>query len=156
MFDLINPIDTLLTPIDGLSRLNRLVAPDLKAAWQVMTAEKTQRILRAITLAFLVLATIVLVGMVQVARIAWQEAAIAFRAQLDPTGDQCPEAQTVEMIAPKAEAIAGETEVVSSQTSVRTLRKVATQRGIRSAGRMRKLDLLAALNLMEGATALEG
>jgi hypothetical protein len=57
MFDLINPIDTALRPIEELHCLALLALPHLKAVWQVVTAEKTQRILRAICLAVLVLGT---------------------------------------------------------------------------------------------------
>ncbi|NJN48634.1 MAG: hypothetical protein HC805_00995 [Alkalinema sp. RL_2_19] len=37
---------------------------------------------------------------------------------------------------------------------VRALRKIATQQGIRNAGRMRKAELLARLTATEGAVAL--
>jgi hypothetical protein len=95
MFNLINSIDTALRPTDGLHRLSLLAYPHLKMAWQVMTAEKTQRILQAIGFALFVVGTIVLVGMVQVGRTAWQEAAKVFWGQLDPIGDEYPEAPMI-------------------------------------------------------------
>jgi hypothetical protein len=58
MFDLINPIDTALHPIDELHHLSLLVLPYLKTVWKFVTAEKTRRFLRATGL--LVLVTIVL------------------------------------------------------------------------------------------------
>jgi hypothetical protein len=50
MLDLINQMDTALRPIDGL-HCGYLAAPHLKAACQVVTVEKSRRILRAIELA---------------------------------------------------------------------------------------------------------
>ena len=141
MFDLINPIDTALRPIDELHHLSLLVLPYLKTVWQVMTAEKTRRFLRAIGLAVLVMATILLCGMLEVGRLAVREATIAFRAQLGTTVAKSDAAETTEGRQPGKEAL------ISRQTGVRQLRQVATQRGIRNAGRMRKPELLAVLEL---------
>jgi Rho termination factor, N-terminal domain len=41
----------------------------------------------------------------------------------------------------------GKEALISCQTGVRQLRRVATQRGVRNAGRMRKPELLAVLEL---------
>jgi hypothetical protein len=141
MFNLINPIDTALRPIEALHRLSLLAYPHLKAVWQVVTAEKTQRILRAIGLAVLVLGTIVLCGMLEVGRLAVQEATIAFRAQLGTTVAKSVAEATTGGSEAEAEAL------IPRQTGVRQLRRVATQRGIRNAGRMRKPELLAVLEL---------
>jgi hypothetical protein len=140
MFDLINTIDTALRPIEELHRLGRLALPYLKAVWQVVTAEKTQRILRAIGLAVLMLGTIVLCGMYEVGRLAVREAGITFRARLASPVER-DAAETIEGRELKAETL------ISRQTGVRLLRQVATQRGIRNAGRMRKPELLAVLKL---------
>jgi uncharacterized protein YjeT (DUF2065 family) len=141
MFNLINPIDTALRPIEELHRLTLLALPHLKAVWQVVTAEQTQRILRAIGLAVLVLGTIVLCGMFEIGRLAVREAGITFRAQLATTVAESDAAETIEGRELKAETL------ISRQTGVRLLRQVATQRGIRNAGRMRKPELLAVLKL---------
>ncbi|MBE9030474.1 Rho termination factor N-terminal domain-containing protein [filamentous cyanobacterium LEGE 11480] len=153
MFSLINTIDTILTPIEGIDQASQIIRPYLQAAWQVMTAEKTQRILRAVRMASLVLGTIILVGLIQVGRLAWQEATIAFREQLDPIGVKCPEPQEVDWRETVADLV--EPDVITSQMGVRELRKLATQQGIRNAGRMRKQNLLMVLNLTGEAIALE-
>jgi Rho termination factor, N-terminal domain len=141
MFDLINPIDTALRPIEGLYCFGQLALPHLKAVWQVVTAEKTRRILRAIGMAVLVMATIVLCGMLELGRLAVREATIAFRAQLETTVARSNAAETTEG------RQLGEEALISRQTGVRQLRQVATERGIRNAGRMRKPELLAVLEL---------
>jgi Rho termination factor, N-terminal domain len=88
-----------------------------------------------------VLGTIVLVGMFEVGKLAVNEATIAFQSQIEihvADGVE-PEAVAVsEAIAPAE---------ISRQSGVRRLRQVATQRGIRNAGRMRKPELLALLQL---------
>jgi hypothetical protein len=141
MFNLINPIDTALQPIEALHSLGLLALPHLKAVWQVVTAEKTQRILRAIGLAVFVLGTIVLCGMFEVGRLAVREAMITFQATIETTVVECVE----------PEAIGGsqpiKPEGISQKTGVRMLRQIATQRGVRNAGRMRKPELLVLLEL---------
>jgi hypothetical protein len=141
MFNLINPIDTALRPIEELHSFNLLVLPHLKAVWQVVTAEKTQRILRSIGLAILVLGTIVLCGMFEVGRLAVREATIIFQAQVEAT--------VVESIEPEAIGVSQliKPDGISRKTGVRMLRQMATQRGVRNAGRMRKPELLVLLEL---------
>jgi hypothetical protein len=141
MFDLINPIDTALHPIDELHHLSLLVLPYLKTVWKFVTAEKTRRFLQAIGMAVLVMVTIVLCGMLEVGRLAVREAKIAFRAQLGMTVAKSNAAATTEGRQLGKEAL------ISYQTGVRQLRRVATQRGIRNAGRTRKPELLAVLEL---------
>jgi uncharacterized protein YjeT (DUF2065 family) len=141
MFNLINPIDTTLRPIEALHGLGRLALPHLKAVWQVVTAEKTQRILRAIGLAVLVLGTIILCGLFEVGRLAVREATITFQAQIETTVVECVEPEAIGASQPiKPESI-------SRKTGVRMLRQMATQRGIRNAGRMRKPELVVLLEL---------
>lgn len=141
MFDLINPIDTALRPIEGLRRFSLLAHTHLKTVWQVVTAEKTQQVLRAIGLAILVLVVIVLCGVFEVGRLALREATLTLRAELATTVAQSDATETNGGSEPEAETL------ISPQTGVRLLRQVATQRGIRNAGRMRKLELLASLGL---------
>jgi hypothetical protein len=141
MFNLINQIDTMLRPIEALHSLGLWVLPHLKAVWHVVTAEKTQRILRAIGLAVFVLATIVLCGMFEVGRLAVREATLTFQAQIETTVVECVEPEAIGVSQPiKPESI-------SRKTGVRMLRQMATQRGVRNAGRMRKPELLVLLEL---------
>jgi hypothetical protein len=141
MFNLINPIDTTLRPIEGLHRFSRLALPHLKVVWQVATAEKTRRVLRAIGLAILVMGTIVLCGMLEVGKLAVREATIAFQAQIETIVVECVEPEVIGGSQPiKPESI-------SRKTGVRMLRQMATQRGVRNTGRMRKPELLVLLEL---------
>jgi hypothetical protein len=141
MFNSINPINTALRPIEGLHYLGQLALTHLKTVQQIVTAEKTQRILRAISLAVLVLGTIVLCGMFEVGRLALREATTAFQAQIETTVVECVE----------PEAIGGsqpiKPEGILQKTGVRMLRQMATQLGVRNAGRMRKPELLVLLEL---------
>jgi hypothetical protein len=141
MFDLINPIDTALRPIEGLHHLSLLARPHLKTVWQVVTAEKTQRVLRASSLAILMSGAILLCGMFEVGRLAIREATITFQTELAMTIAKSDAAETIENSEPEAEPL------ISRKTGVRLLRQVATQRGIRNTGRMRKSELLALLEL---------
>jgi hypothetical protein len=141
MFDLINSTDTILETISGVHRFSRLAHPHLKVVWQVVMAEKTQRVLRAIGLTVLVMGTIVLCGILEVGRLAVWEATITFRAQLATTVAKSDAAEPNGGSEPEAVAL------ISRQSGVRLLRQVATQRGIRNAGRMRKPELLAVLQL---------
>jgi hypothetical protein len=141
MFNLINSIDTMLRPIEGRHRLGLLALPHLKAVWQVVTAEKTQRILRAIGLAIWVLGTIVVCGLFEVGRLAVREATITFQAQIETTVVECVGPEAIGASQPiKPEGI-------SRKTGVRMLRQMATQGGVRNAGRMRKPELLVLLEL---------
>jgi hypothetical protein len=106
-----------------------------------VTAEKTQRVLRAIGMAVLVMVTIVLCGMLEVGRLAVQEATIAFQAQIETTVTECVESEMI------GESKTIDPEGISHQTGVRMLRRVATQRRIRNAGRMRKPELLILLQI---------
>ncbi len=141
MFNLMNQIDTALRPIEGLHYLGRLALTQLKTVQQIVTAEKTQRILRAVSLAVLVLGTIVVCGMFEVGRLALREATTAFQAQIETTVVECVE----------QEAIGGsqpiKPEGISQKTGVRMLRQMATKRGVRNVGRMRKPELLVLLEL---------
>jgi hypothetical protein len=110
------------------------MSPDRRQA-----ATELRRFLRAIGMAVLVMATIVLCGMLEVGKLAVREATIAFRAQLGMTVAKSNAADEGKQL--------GEEALISRQTGVRLLRQVATQRGIRNAGRMRKPELLAVLEL---------
>jgi hypothetical protein len=120
MFNWINPIETALRPIEGVHHLSLLALPQMKAVWQIVTAEKTQRILQAIALAVWVMGTIVLCGMFEVGRLAVREATIVFRAQLGTTVTESAVAGINRGSEPEVEAL------ISRQTGVRQLRQVAT------------------------------
>jgi hypothetical protein len=134
-------INMVLRSIERLHHLSLLALPHLKAVWQVVTSEKTQRVLQAIGIAVLVLATIILCGMLEAGKLAVREAAIAFQTQIETNVAEGVELEVLGV----SEAI--EAESISRQTGVRMLRRVATQRGIHNAGRMRKPELLAVLEL---------
>jgi hypothetical protein len=152
MFYLLNTIDAVLQPIDGLHRVSLMALPYLKATWQLLTAEKTRRIVRAVGVAIWVLGTIVLAGMVEVVRVAVREATIAVHAQLNPDVVVSCQSEAIEVAESVLPVMAPA--AISLQIGVRQLRKLATQRGIRNAARMRKPELLAMLNTMGGASAL--
>jgi Rho termination factor, N-terminal domain len=141
MFYWLHCLDAVLCPIEWTQRATTRIQPYAQSTWQVVTAEKTQRVLRAIGMAVLVMGTIVLCGMLEVGRLAVREATIAFRAQLGMTVAKSNAAATTEGRQLGKEAL------ISCQTGVRQLRRVATQRGVRNAGRMRKPELLAVLEL---------
>jgi Rho termination factor, N-terminal domain len=123
MFYWLHCLDAVLCPIEWTQQAITRIQLYAQSIWQVVAAEKTQRVLRAIGMAVLVMGT------------------IAFRAQLGTTVAKSNAAETTEG------RQLGEEALLSRQTGVRQLRQVATQRGIRNAGRMRKPELLAVLKL---------
>jgi hypothetical protein len=141
MFYWLHCLDAVLCQIEWTQQTIICIQPYAQSTWQVVTAEKTQRVLRAICMAVLVMVTIVLCGMLEVGRLAVQEATIEFRAQLGKTVAKSVAEATTGGSEAEAEAL------IPRQTGVRQLRRVATQRGIRNAGRMRKPELLAVLEL---------
>jgi hypothetical protein len=148
MFHLLNTIDRLLPSIAGLNQFKQLATHSLKAAWQTMTAERTQRIMRAVGVALWVLGTIVLTGLWEVGKLAGREAIVAFQKQVASEETENLEPQTisdVETITPDVQPVE-----IAPSIGVRELRQIATQRGIRNAGRMRKPELLALLNVVGG------
>ena len=145
MFYWLHCVDAVLCPIQWAQQSMTRIQPYAQSAWQVVTDKKTQRVLRAIGLAVLVMGTIVLVGMIQVGLTAWEEAAKVLRGQLDPIGDEYPEAPAI-TVCPSVDT-AVEADVISPQTGVRTLRQVAKQRGVRNAARIRKPELLVLLQV---------
>jgi hypothetical protein len=148
MFHLLNTIDRLLPSIAGLNQFKQLATSSLKAAWQTMTAERTQRIMRAVGVALWVLGTIVLTGLWEVGKLAVREAIVAFQKQVADEETEYLEPQTildVETITPDVQPVE-----IAPSIGVRELRQIATQRGIRNAGRMRKPELLALLNVVGG------
>jgi hypothetical protein len=154
MFYLLNTIDAVLQPIDGLHRVSLMAVPYLKVAWQLLTAEKTRRIVRAVGVAIWVLGTICLAGMVEVVRVAVREATIAVHTQLNSEVVGSCQLEAIGVAESVLPVMAPET--ISPQIGVRQLRKLATQRGIRNAARLRKPELLALLELAGGASALGG
>jgi hypothetical protein len=148
MFHLLNTIDRLLQSIKGFNRFQKLDTSYLKSTWQTITAERTQQILRAVGVALWMLGTIILAGLWEVGKLAVREAVIAFQKQVasEETENLEPQAiPDVETITPAVQAVE-----IAPSIGVRELRQIATQRGIRNAGRMRKPELLASLNVMGG------
>jgi hypothetical protein len=80
MFYWLHCVDAVLCPIEWTQRAITRIQPYAQSIWQVVTAENTQRVLRAIGLAGLVMVTIVLCGMFEVVRLAVREATISFQA----------------------------------------------------------------------------
>ncbi|MBF2077638.1 MAG: Rho termination factor N-terminal domain-containing protein [Synechococcales cyanobacterium T60_A2020_003] len=150
MFNLLNIIDAGLGAIAMTQMVYRRIQPKAQQAWKLLTAEKTQRLLRAIGLAVLVVITIVLLGMVQVMKLAWQEAQKTIRVRLAPeeeTGTAASGQEQMPMVAQGAT-------LISAQMGVRALRQLATQQGIRNAARMRKSELLERLGKVSSLITL--
>jgi hypothetical protein len=141
MFYGINTTDVALPLSERLLRLNQWTVSCLKTAWQIMTAEKTQRCLKAFGLAAWVVGIIVLSGMFEVGRLAVKEATIAFQTQLNADVLLCLDQETDTV------GVSDTIAIISPQSGVRLLRQIATQQGILNAGRMRKPELLAVLEL---------
>jgi uncharacterized protein YjeT (DUF2065 family) len=141
MFYWLHCLDAVLCPIEWTQRAVTRIQPYAQSIWRVVAAEKTQRGLRAIGMAVLVMGTIVLYGMLELGRLAVREATIAFQAQIETTVAECVESEMI------GESKTIDPEGISHQTGVRMLRRVATQRGIRNAGRMRKPELLILLQI---------
>lgn len=100
MFHLLNTIDNLLQSIAGLNRFKQLATSYLKAFWQTITAERTQRILRSVGAALWVLGTIVLAGLWEVGKLAVKEAVIAFQKQMTSGEAEYFEPQTISDVEP--------------------------------------------------------
>jgi hypothetical protein len=152
MLHLLSKIDDSLQSIAGLNQFKQLATSYLKASWQTMTAERTQRILRAVGVVLWVLGTIVLAGLWEVGKLAVREAVIAFQKQMTSGEAEYFEPQTipnVETITPAVQAVE-----IAPSIGVRELRQITTQRGIRNAGRMRKPELLVLLDVIGEASAL--
>ncbi len=143
--EVINTLDTLVSPIDWL-------IPQGKSLFKVLTSEKMQRKVRAIVLFLLVLVLLFIVGMIKTIQISLQLAYEEFESalrDLEPVEIlNAQESEPVEEISNSQKTDDIEltpTIAVVRDTRIRTLRKEASQQGIRNASRMKKADLLMAL-----------
>jgi|GEM_PF-864570 len=155
--EIVNTTSSLMNLIDWL-------IPQGKSLFKALTSEKMQRRVRAIVLFLLVLVLLFIVGMIKTIQIslqlAYQEFELALR-ELEPVEiSNSQESESLEEILDSQESEPVE-EISNSQktddieftptiavvrdTRIRALRKEASQQGIRNASRMKKEDLLMAL-----------
>ena len=143
--EVINTFDTLVSPIDWL-------IPQGKSLFKTLTSKTMQRRVRAIVLFLLVLVLLFIVGIIKTIQISLQLAYQEFESALrdlepveisnsqesEPVGKISNSQKTddIEFTPPIA---------VGRDTRIRALRKEASQQGIRNASRMKKEDLLMAL-----------
>ena len=147
----------------GISSIDWLI-PQGKSLFKTLTSEKMQRRVRAIVLLLLILVLLFIVGMIKTIQIslqlAYQEFESALR-ELEPVEiSNSQESEPVEAISNSQESEPveeisnfhkiDEVEFTSPiavvrDTRIRALRKEASQQGIRNASRMKKEDLLMAL-----------
>ena len=144
--EVINTLDTLVSPIDWL-------VPQGKSLFKTLTSKKMQRRVRAIVLFLSVLVLLFLVGVIKTIQISLQLAYQEFESALrdvEPVEiSNSQESEPVEEIsnAQKTDDIESTPPIaaVVRDTRIRALRKEASQQGIRNASRMKKEDLLMAL-----------
>ena len=127
--------------------------PQGKSLFKTLTSEKMQRRVRAIVLFLLVLVLLFIVGMIKTIQIslqlAYQEFELALQDVESVEISNSQESEPVEEIlnAQKTDDIESTPTIVAvvRDTRVRSLRKEASQQGIRNASRMSKAELLIAL-----------
>ena len=138
----------------GTSSTDWLI-PQGKSLFKTLTSEKMQRRVRAIVLFLLALVLLFIVGMIKTVQIslqlAYQEFELALR-DVEPVEIlNAQESEPVEEISnvQKTDDIESTSTIaaVVRDTRVRSLRKEASQQGIRNASRMSKAELLVALQI---------
>ena len=146
--EVINTLDTLVSPIDWL-------IPQGKSLFKMLTSEKMQRKVRAIVLFLLVLVLLFIVGVIKTIQIllqlAYEEFESALR-ELEPVEiSNSQESEPVEEISNSQKTddieLTPTIAAVVRDTRIRSLRKEATQQGIRNASRMTQAELLIALQI---------
>ena len=138
----------------GISSIDWLI-PQGKSLFKTLTSEKMQRRVRAIVLFLLVLVLLFIVGMIKTIQIslqlAYQEFELALRDVEPVEISNSQESEPVEEIlnVQKTDDIKSTPTIVASvrDTRVRSLRKEASQQGIRNVSRMSKAELLIALQI---------
>ena len=137
--------------LTGTSSIDWLI-PQGKSLFKTLTSEKMQRRVRAIVLFLLVLVLLFIVGMIKTIQISLQLAHQEFELALQDVESveisNSQESEPVEEIlnVQKTDDIESTpTIAVVRDTRIRALRKEASQQGIRNASRMKKEDLLMAL-----------
>jgi len=137
----------------GTSSTDWLI-PQGKSLFKTLTSEKMQRRVRAIVLFLLILVLLFIVGMVKTIqislRLAYQEFELALRDVETVEISNSQESEPVEEIlnVQKIDEIESTPTIeVVRDTRVRSLRKEASQQGIRNVSRMSKAELLIALQI---------
>ena len=137
----------------GTSSIDWLI-PQGKSLFKTLTSEKMQRRVRAIVLFLLALVLLFIVGMVKTIqislRLAYQEFELALRDVETVEISNSQESEPVEEIlnVQKIDEIESTPTIeVVRDTRVRSLRKEASQQGIRNVSRMSKAELLIALQI---------
>ena len=137
----------------GIRSIDWLI-PQGKSLFKTLTSEKMQRRVRAIVLFLSVLVLLFLVGVIKTIQIslqlAYQEFELALRDVESVEISNSQESEIVEEIlnAQKTDDIElTPTIAVVRDTRVRSLRKEASQQGIRNVSRMTKAELLVALQI---------
>ena len=137
----------------GTSSTDWLI-PQGKSLFKTLTSETMQRRVRAIVLFLLVLVLLFIVGMIKTIQVslqlAYQEFELALQDVESVEISNSQESEIVEEIpnAQKTNDIESTpTIAVVRDTRVRSLRKEASQQGIRNVSRMTKAELLVALQI---------
>ena len=138
--------------LTGTSSIDWLI-PQGKSLFKTLTSEKMQRRVRAIVLFLLVLVLLFLVGVIKTIQISLQLAYQEFESALrdvEPVEiSNSQESEPVEEISNSQKTddieLTPTIAAVVRDTRIRALRKEASQQGIRNASRMKKEDLLMAL-----------
>ena len=146
--EIINSTGTSISSIDWL-------IPQGKSLFKTLTSEKMQRRVRAIVLFLSVLVLLFIVGVIKTIQISLQLAYQEFESALrdvEPVEiSNSQESEPVEEIlnVQKTDDIKSTPTIVAAvrDTRVRSLRKEASQQGIRNVSRMTKAELLIALQI---------
>ena len=133
--EIINMLDTKINPIDWL-------IPRGKSWFKISTTQKMQRIVWAIVLFFGFLALLLIVGIFKTVQISLTVAYREFESALqDSEPVEISNSQKTDEIEPIPPS------VPVRDTRIRSLRKEASQQGIRNVSRMTKAELLIALQI---------
>ena len=140
--------------LTGTSSIDWLI-PQGKSLFKTLTSEKMQLRVRAIVLFLLVLVLLFIVGMIKTIQIslqlAYQEFELALQDVESVEISNSQESEPVEEIlnSQKTDDIESTPTIVAAvrDTRVRSLRKEASQQGIRNVSRMTKAELLVALQI---------
>ena len=155
--EIINSTGTSISSIDWL-------IPQGKSLFKTLTSEKMQRRVRAIVLFLSVLVLLFIVGVIKTIQISLQLAYQEFESALrdvEPVEiSNSQESEPVEEISnsQKTDDLEPTSPIaIVRDMRIRSLRKEASQQGIRNASRMSKADLLTALqNLVQTTHSSEG
>jgi hypothetical protein len=149
IMEVINTLDTLVSPIDWL-------IPQVQALRKTITSDQMKRRVRAILLFLSVLVVLFLVGTVKTIQISLQVAIQEFESALQaPASAEISNSQENEGVAAleisnsqKMDDLGPPSSIaIVRDTRIRSLRKEASQQGIRNVSRMSKAELLVALQI---------